>query len=147
VLIVGNTVNSLIGAANSHIEQLGGRTVSAFPDKYFSTPLKNTMYSLGIKQITVGERITTSVSGTSNVVRTRDVSLTLSLNVYAPHSMGGEACSVGFDKWLDFVVRTMQINIVSAGCTGVEYDQSIGTNVLKGYFTIKRTVNEAVPAS
>ena len=148
MLVVGDTVSMLVTSANTHLEQLGGRTVSAFPDKYFSTPLKETMYSLGINKTSVGPRIqTTDANGNITVTRNRSVSITLGINVYAPHSMGGEACAVGFDRWIDFVVRTLQINVSDAGCGEVEYDQSIGTNVLKGYFTFERTVSESIPAT
>ncbi|MBO4339589.1 MAG: hypothetical protein K5755_03035 [Clostridiales bacterium] len=147
MLVTGNTVSAIVNAANQHINDIGGRTVLAFPDKYFSTPLKQTMYSLGIKKTLVGPRIaTTNSNGTMSLTRNRNVTVTIALNVYAPHSMGGEACSVGFDKFIDFVVRTLQINIIDAGCSEVEYDQSIGTNVLKCYFTIERTVSETTPA-
>jgi len=143
MIIVGNTINTLVSSANSHLQDLGGKTVTAFPDKYFSTPLKQTMFSLGIKKITVGPRIqTTNSNGTVTTTRNRSVSVTLALNVYAPHSMGGDECSRGFDKWMDFLVRIMQINVTEAGCQEIEYDQSIGTNVLKGYFKIERITSE-----
>ncbi len=143
MIIVGNTISTLVGAANSHLQELGGKTVTAFPDKYFSTPLKQTMFSLGIKKITVGPRIqTTGSNGTVTTTRNRSVTVTFALNVYAPHSMGGDECSRGFDKWMDFLVRIMQMNVIEAGCQEIEYDQSIGTNVLKGYFTVERITSE-----
>ena len=145
MVIVGSTLNTLVNTANNNIETLGGKTVIAYPDRYFSTPLKQTMYSLGVKKITVGPRIqTTNSNGTVTVTRNRKVEIVFSLNVYAPHSMGGEACSKGFDKWMDFLLRTVQLNVDGAGCQEVEYEQSIGTNVLKGYFTLSHTSSETV---
>lgn len=148
MVVVGNTVETLAATANYHSDFLQGKTVVAYPDEYFSTPLKQTMFSLGIKEIEVGPRIETT-DGNGNVVVTKDrnVKVRLALNVYAPKSMGGEACSKGFDRWLDMAVRILKLNISDAGCQEVEYEQSIGTNVLKGYITFRRTVSENIPVS
>ena len=146
MIVTGDTISTLVTSANRNINALGGKTVIAFPDRYFSTPLKQTMFSLGVKKISVGPRLQiTGSNGNVTTTRNRKVIITFSLNVYAPHSMGGEACLSGFDRWLDFLVRTLQMNIDDAGCREVEYEQSIGTNVLKGYFTLTRTVSETVP--
>lgn len=148
MVIVGNTVETLVSTANHHSQEIGGKTVEAFPDKYFSTPLKQTMFSLGIKKIEVGPRIEiTNSDGTVTVTKNRNAIITFVLNVYAPHSMGGAACTAGFDKWMDCLVRILQINVIQAGCQEVEYDQSIGTNVLEGYFVMKRVISELTPAS
>ncbi|MBE6835893.1 MAG: hypothetical protein E7515_06565 [Ruminococcaceae bacterium] len=148
MVIVGNTVETLVSTANHHAQEIGGKTVEAFPDKYFSTPLKQTMFSLGIKKIEVGPRIEiTNNDGTTTVTKNRNAIITFVLNVYAPHSMGGAACTAGFDKWMDCLVRILQINVIQAGCQEVEYDQSIGTNVLEGYFVMKRVISELTPAS
>jgi len=145
MILVGSTVANLARNANLRSDSLGGKTVTAYPDKYISTPLKNTMFSLGVKEIDVGPRIErTNADGSITVTRLRNVKVTFGLNVYAPHSDGGEACTRGFDRWIDFIVRTMQLNISGAGCSGVEYEQSIGTNVLKGYFIIENKTAETV---
>lgn len=148
MVVVGNTVETLVRTANVHESFLGGKTVEAYPDSYFSTPLKQTMFSLGIKKIEVGPRIeTTDSNGNVTVTRNREAKISFALNVYAPKSMGGEACSKGFDRWLDMAVRMWQLNISQAGCGEVEYEQTIGTNVLKGYFTLTRICSESLPTS
>ena len=146
MIVVGNTVETLVRTANSHSDFLGGKTVEAYPDRYFSTPLKTTMFSLGIKKIEIGPRIeTVDSSGNVTETRNREARISFALNVYAPESMGGGACAKGFDRWLDMVVRLWQLNISEAGCQEVEYEQSIGTNVLKGYFTLTRICSETLP--
>ncbi len=148
MVVVGNTIETFVNTANGLESIVGGKTVVAFPDKYFSTPLKETMFSLGIKKIEVGPRLeTTDANGNVTVTRNREAKIRLALNVYAPKSMGGDACSKGFDRWLDLLVRVWRIDILDAGCDEVEYEQSIGTNVLKGYFTIRRVVSETIPVS
>lgn len=148
MVVVGSTVATLVATANSHSDFLKGKTVEAYPDTYFSTPLKQTMFSLGIKQIEVGPRIETAdSSGNVTVTKNRQVKIRFALNVYAPKSMGGEACSQGFDRWLDMVVRMLHMDISDAGCGEVEYESSIGTNVLKGYFTYTRITSENIPVT
>lgn len=148
MVVIGRTVDTLVTTATAHASELGGRTVSAYSDKYFSTPLKETMFSLGIKKIEIGPRIITENSdGTTTTTKNRKIAVRLALNVYAPHEKGGEECGKGFDRWMDFAVRTLQLNISDAGCQEVEYDQSIGTNVLKGYFTLTRITSDQIPLS
>ena len=147
MIVIGDAISHLVTSVNNHSSVTGGRTVMAFPDKYISSPLTETMFSLGIKKVNVGPRLTVENSnGTLTETRNRKVEITYSLTVYAPHSRGGDACMKGFDKWIDCLVRVIGMNIDSAGCDAIEYMQSIGTNVLKGYFVLSRTYAEtAVP--
>jgi hypothetical protein len=137
MIAIGRTIDYIIGNAAVYRRQLGGRTVLAFPDKYIASPLKETLYVIGVKGVSVGPRIT-DAGGAVITPHKREVSTTYFLNVYVPHEMGGDECLKGFDRWVNFLVTTLGYDVAAVGGDGMDYYQTVGSNVFKGYFVLKR---------
>ena len=144
MITIGRTISYFASNANLHLQELGGKTVIAYPDRYIASPLQQTVFVLGIKSLKLGARITDE-NGQAVTPYKRDVEVTYFLDVYAPHEKGGDECLKCFDRWMDFLVTTLGYDIASAGSDGMDYIQSVGSNVFKGYFVINRIAAESQP--
>lgn len=100
----------------------------AFPSKYKTNPIKSILAVLSISSVEINDAAFSGYIGIKNDNETygKLSSLDVSIRIYAPFSMGGEACVEAFSRICDSLFcGTNDYHIKSASCKRVEYDKNM----------------------
>ncbi len=116
--------------------------VVAYKNEIKPTPVSKPIIAISVKGCEIGERLTETLdTGEIKETEVRNLLTTLSVDIYLPYSMGGNAGHKIFDRIATHFLFVKDLNVTKAVCGNADYDKSCEALVIRSYFIFKQTVS------
>ncbi len=115
--------------------------VEAYENEIKPTPVTTPIVAISSKGYTIGDKMTMILDNGEMVPSLkRTVTTNISLDIYLPYSMGGNAGHEIFDRIAYFLLYESKQNVIKVTCSDTEYDKSCQAIVLRSVFTYENKV-------
>lgn len=139
--ISGNSAQEMVSrlSADSQFSDLS--FVVAYENEIKPTPLDKPIVAVSVKSCEIGDKSTTTLeTGEVVDIDSRKISLTLSTDIYLPHSKGGSEGHKIFDRIATFLLYTEKLPIVKAVCYEADYDSTCQAIIVRTKFTLSSII-------
>lgn len=116
--------------------------VTAYENDIKPIPVKEPIVAFSTKGCVIGPQLTTTLDS-GKIVKTtdREVDTTISVDIYMPYSMGGNAAHKIYDRLATFLLYETGYEIIKSVCYETEYDKSCQAIILKSNFVFHDVVS------
>lgn len=138
----GSTMESVMLTVSAQDRFADLTLVVAYENDIKPVPISEPIVAFSTKGGEIGPQLTTTLdNGKIETTSDREVDTTLSVDIYMPYSMGGNAAHKLFDRLATYLLYETSYNITKAVCHETEYDKSCQAIVLKTYFVFHDVVS------
>ena len=111
--------------------------MTEFPPHAKAVPLKNSIVSVGISDVTIKDHFTETdgVLVADEYCRTAEIKIALGIHV--PASLGGSTCHDVFTKVVDYLTFSSDFKITSSGCGKISSDRNTEALVMTAEINIE----------
>ena len=134
--ISGNSAQEMVSRLSKESQFSDLNFVVAYENEIKPTPLDKPIVAVSVKSCEIGDRNNTTLeTGEIVDVDTRNINLTLSVDIYLPYSKGGSKGHKIFDRIAIFLLYTEKLPITKAVCYDADYDSTCQAIILRTQFT------------
>ncbi len=137
----GSLVEGVLLAISEVDKFVDLKFVTAYENDIKPVPIQEPIVAFSTKGCQIGPSLTTTLD-TGKIVATTDrqVDTTISIDIYMPYSMGGNAAHKIFDRIATYLLYETNYKIIKAVCNETEYDKSCQAIILKSHFVFSENV-------
>ena len=134
--ISGNSAQEMVSRLSKEGQFSDLNLVVAYENEIKPTPLDKPIVAVSVKSCEIGDKNNTTLeTGEIVDVDTRNINLTLSVDIYLPYSKGGSEGHKIFDRIAIFLLYTEKLPITKAVCYDADYDSTCQAIILRTQFT------------
>ena len=115
--------------------------VVAYENEIKPTPLTDPIVAISIKHCEIGDKVSTTLENGQLVkLNSRNMSTTLSADIYLPYSKGGSEGHKIFDRIATYLLFSSTYTISKAVCYNTDYDNSCQAIILRTHFVFENLI-------
>ncbi len=138
----GSTVDGVLLTVSAEDRFTDLKLVTAYENDIKPVPVSEPIVAFSTKGCQIGPQLTTTLdSGKIVLTSDREIDTTISIDIYMPYSMGGNAAHKIYDRLATFLLYESGYNIIKSVCYETEYDKSCQAIILKTNFVFHEIVS------
>ncbi len=140
--INGTLAETIVSALSGDTQFSDITFVVAYENEIKPTPVNKPIVAISVKGCEIGAKVTETLdTGEITETNKREMSTTLSADIYLPYSMGGSTGHKIFDRIATYFLFTKKYDISKSVCYNTDYDSNCEAIILRTHFIFNNTVS------